>query len=99
MAIPTIYTLAEDAINNIPKHLKEASLAVGATPLQTTFRVIVPSALSGIISAIMLGAQKGGEQALSKTRRDIAKIKREEEKEREERGVKRVEEQQPGMYL
>ena len=55
MAIPTIYTLAEDAINNIPKHLKEASLAVGATPLQTTFRVIVPSALSGIISAIMLG--------------------------------------------
>lgn len=55
MAIPTIYTLAEDAINNIPKHLKEASLAIGATPLQTTFRVIVPSALSGIISAIMLG--------------------------------------------
>ena len=55
MAIPTIYTLAEDAINNIPKHLKEASLAVGATPLQTTFRVIVPSALSGIISAVMLG--------------------------------------------
>ena len=55
MAIPTIYTLSEDAINNIPKHLKEASLAIGATPLQTTFRVIVPSALSGIISAIMLG--------------------------------------------
>ena len=59
MAIPTIYTLAEDAINNIPKHLKEASLAIGATPLQTTFRVIVPSALSGIISAIMLGFGRG----------------------------------------
>ena len=55
MAIPTIFTLAEDAINNVPKHLKEASLAMGATPIQTTIRVIVPTALSGIISAIMLG--------------------------------------------
>ena len=55
MAIPTIFTLAEDAINNIPRHFKEASLALGATRLQTTLRVIVPTALSGIISAIMLG--------------------------------------------
>jgi phosphate transport system permease protein len=55
MAIPTIFTLAEDAINNIPNHLKEASLAMGATRLQTTMRVVVPTALSGIISAIMLG--------------------------------------------
>ena len=55
MAIPTIFTLAEDAINNVPKHLKEASLAIGATRLQTTIRVIVPSSLSAIISAIMLG--------------------------------------------
>ena len=55
MAIPTIFTLAEDAINNIPGSFTEASLAMGASKLQTTFRVIVPSALSGIISAIMLG--------------------------------------------
>ncbi|CAI8298167.1 MAG: Phosphate transport system permease protein PstC [Opitutia bacterium UBA7350] len=55
MAIPTIFTLAEDAINNIPRHFKEASYAVGATQLQTTLRVIVPTALSGIISAVMLG--------------------------------------------
>ena len=55
MAIPTIFTLAEDAINNIPRHFKEASLAMGATSLQTTVRIIVPTALSGIISAIMLG--------------------------------------------
>ena len=55
MAIPTIFTLAEDAINNVPKHMKEASLAIGATRLQTTIRVIVPTALSAIISAIMLG--------------------------------------------
>lgn len=55
MAIPTIFTLAEDAINNVPRYLKEGSLAMGATRLQTTMRVIVPTALSGIISAIMLG--------------------------------------------
>ena len=55
MAIPTIFTLAEDAINNVPRHFKEASLAMGATQLQTTMRVIVPTALSGIVSAIMLG--------------------------------------------
>ena len=55
MAIPTIFTLAEDAINNVPKHLKEASLAIGATQLQTTVKVIVPSCLSAIISATMLG--------------------------------------------
>ena len=55
MAIPTIFTLAEDAINNIPRHFKEASFAMGATRLQTTMRVIVPSAISGIISAVMLG--------------------------------------------
>ena len=55
MAIPTIFTLAEEAINNIPRHLKEASFAMGATKLQTIFRIIVPGALSGIISATMLG--------------------------------------------
>jgi phosphate transport system permease protein len=55
MAIPTIFTLAEDAINNVPRHFKEASYAMGATRLQTSMRVIVPTALSGIISAIMLG--------------------------------------------
>lgn len=55
MAIPTIFTLAEDAINNVPKSFKEASLAMGATRLQTTLRIIVPTSLSGIISAVLLG--------------------------------------------
>lgn len=55
MAIPTIFTLAEDAINNVPKSFKEASLAMGATRLQTTMRIIVPTSLSGIISAVLLG--------------------------------------------
>lgn len=55
MAIPTMFTLAEDAINNVPKSYNEASLALGASKLQTIFRVIVPSSLSGIVGAVILG--------------------------------------------
>jgi phosphate transport system permease protein len=55
LAVPTIFTLAEDALNNVPRAFKEASFALGATRLQTTLRVIIPAALSGIISAVLLG--------------------------------------------
>jgi phosphate transport system permease protein len=55
MASPTIFTLAEDALNNVPKSHSEASLAMGASKLQTTLKVIVPASTSGIIAAIMLG--------------------------------------------
>jgi len=55
MAIPTIITISEDAIRSVPRSFKEASLALGASRLQTTWRVTVPAALSGIIAAIMLG--------------------------------------------
>ncbi len=55
MAVPTIFSLAEDAINNVPVHFKEASFALGASRLQTLVRVILPASLSGIIAAILLG--------------------------------------------
>lgn len=55
IAIPTIFTLAEDALNNVPRSFKEASFALGATRLQTILRIIVPASLSGIISAVLLG--------------------------------------------
>ncbi len=55
MAVPTIFSLAEDALNNVPVAFKEASFAMGATRWQTALRVIVPTALSGIISAVLLG--------------------------------------------
>ncbi len=55
ISIPTIFSLAEDAINNVPRAFKEASLALGATRLQTILRIIVPAALSGIMAAILLG--------------------------------------------
>ena len=55
MAVPTIFTLAEDALRNVPRGFKEASYALGGNRLQTTVRVLVPAALSGIVSAILLG--------------------------------------------
>jgi phosphate transport system permease protein len=55
LAVPTIFTLAEDALNNVPRALREASLALGATRLQTIIKIIIPAALSGIVSAVLLG--------------------------------------------
>jgi phosphate transport system permease protein len=55
MALPTIISISEDAISTVPSEYKEASLAVGATKWQTISRVVVPSALSGITAAIILG--------------------------------------------
>jgi len=55
IAVPTIFTLAEDAINNVPRAFKEASFALGASRLQTIVRIVVPASLSGIVSAVLLG--------------------------------------------
>lgn len=53
--IPNIYTLAEDSLNAVPSHLRAASLACGATPWQTAIWVVLPTAASGVFSAIMMG--------------------------------------------
>ncbi len=53
--IPIIFTIAEDALSNVPKSLAAASLAIGASRWQTAWRVVLPSALPGIFSAIMIG--------------------------------------------
>jgi phosphate transport system permease protein len=53
--IPIIYTIAEDALSTVPDHLRSASLATGATPWQTATRIIVPTAMSGLFSAVMIG--------------------------------------------
>lgn len=53
--IPIIYTVCEDALMAVPKSLREASLALGATKLQTAFRTVVPAALPGIFGAVVLG--------------------------------------------
>lgn len=53
--IPTIFSIAEDALFEVPKHLSYGSLALGATPWQTLVRVILPTASPGIFSALMIG--------------------------------------------
>jgi phosphate transport system permease protein len=53
--IPIIYTIADDALTSVPEHLRSASLGCGATPWQTATRVIIPTAMSGIFSAVMVG--------------------------------------------
>ena len=55
MALPTIISVAEDAIDAIPKDYRDAALALGATHWQTLWRVVIPAARSGIIIAVMLG--------------------------------------------
>lgn len=55
MALPTVVSLAEDAITAVPKDFRDASLALGANRLETMLRVILPTASSGIVTAIILG--------------------------------------------
>ncbi|MEJ2681470.1 MAG: ABC transporter permease subunit [Gammaproteobacteria bacterium] len=53
--IPTIFSIAEDAIFAVPKSLTQGSLALGASPWQTLVRVVLPTASPGIFSAVMIG--------------------------------------------
>jgi phosphate transport system permease protein len=53
--IPTIFSISEDAIFGVPRHLVNGSLALGATPWQTMVGVILPTASPGIFSAVMIG--------------------------------------------
>jgi len=53
--IPIIYTIADDALTAVPDHLRAASLGAGATPWQTAIRVVIPTAMSGLFSALMIG--------------------------------------------
>src|SRR3989338_7729489 len=55
MAMPTIVSIAEDALHSVPKIYKEGAYALGATKWQTIYRVVLPAASSGIVAAVMLG--------------------------------------------
>jgi len=58
MSVPTICSVSEDAIYSVPQEMKEASLALGATHLETIIRVILPASLSGISTAVILGISR-----------------------------------------
>lgn len=53
--LPTVFTLSDDALGNVPRHLTAASLALGASRWQTVARVVLPSASPGIFAALMVG--------------------------------------------
>ncbi len=55
MALPTIISVAEDALDAVPRSYRDAGLALGATQWQTIWRVVVPAARPGIVTAVMLG--------------------------------------------
>ncbi len=58
MIIPYIASLSEDAMRAVPRSLREGSFAMGATRLETAFRVVFPAAISGVVGAIILGMSR-----------------------------------------
>jgi phosphate transport system permease protein len=55
MALPTLVSVAEDALDSVPQSYRQAALALGATQWQTIWRVTVPAARAGVLTAVMLG--------------------------------------------
>ncbi|MBU9710293.1 phosphate ABC transporter permease subunit PstC [Evansella tamaricis] len=58
MIIPLVASLSEDAMNSVPKAMREGALALGATKLEVTMRVVIPAAISGIIASFVLGISR-----------------------------------------
>lgn len=58
LIVPTITTISEDALRAVPRSLREASYGLGATRFETTVKVLVPAALSGILAAVLLGISR-----------------------------------------
>jgi phosphate transport system permease protein len=79
MALPTIISVAEDAIDAVPKGYRDGALAMGATHWQTIWRVVMPSARSGVIMAVMLGIGRaiGETMAVMMVTGNAARIPRE----------------------
>ncbi|MEF9939998.1 MAG: phosphate ABC transporter permease subunit PstC [Clostridium sp.] len=65
MIMPTVINMSEASLRAVPKHLKSASLALGATHMQTIFKVILPAAKSGIVTAIVLGCGRAIGEAMA----------------------------------
>jgi phosphate transport system permease protein len=65
MILPTVINISEAALRAVPKHYKQASLALGSTHIQTIFKVIIPAAKSGIITAIVLGVGRAIGEAMA----------------------------------
>lgn len=79
MSLPTIISIAEDALDAVPKEYRDAARALGATEWQTIWRVTVPAARSGIVTAVMLGIGRaiGETMAVMMVTGNAARIPRE----------------------
>jgi len=58
MIIPMIASLSEDAMSSVPKAMREGALALGATKLETTWKIVIPAAMSGIVASFVLGISR-----------------------------------------
>ena len=67
MILPTVINISESALHAVPDHLRSASLALGASKIETIFKVVIPAAKSGIISAIVLGVGRAIGEAMAIT--------------------------------
>ncbi len=65
MILPTVINISETALRSVPQHFRSASLALGATKIQTIFHVVIPAAKSGIITAIVLGTGRAIGEAMA----------------------------------
>lgn len=65
MILPTVINISEASLKAVPKHYKQASLALGATHMQTIFKTLLPAAKSGIVTAIVLGIGRAIGEAMA----------------------------------
>lgn len=65
MILPSVISVSETAIKAVPKEYEEASLALGATKTETVFKVVIPAAKSGIVTAIVLGIGRAVGEAMA----------------------------------
>ncbi|WP_333648430.1 phosphate ABC transporter permease subunit PstC [Lacrimispora sp.] len=65
MILPTVINISETALRSVPGHFRSASLALGATKIQTIFHVVIPAAKSGIITSIVLGTGRAIGEAMA----------------------------------
>lgn len=65
MILPTIVNVSETALRSVPREYKEASLALGATHIQTIFKVLIPAGRSGIVTSIVLGVGRAIGEAMA----------------------------------
>ncbi len=67
MILPTVINISQSALRAVPAQLKSSSLALGATKIQTIFKVLIPAARSGILSAVVLGVGRAIGEAMAIT--------------------------------